>query len=233
MRTLLLVFVSIISFSVNGISEIINPNTEYIWARSGLNVRSGPGTKYKVIEKLVFGDSLTIISETDVKYNMSGISNVDTTQHYFTRYEKKGAFVLYGKWVEIYTPGGKFGYVIDHYLSNVPPNIMNEERVFNEISRDTISIFGVDDSYETSISLIFENGITGGTSVTQGCYEESYILPGYTIQEAFVMLIQNTDVRLKVTKNWPNELSLSDGGMYSHSFILKEGVVYYSFEACC
>ena len=232
MRIFLFVFIAIISFSVEGFSDDTNPDTKHVWARSGLNVRSGPGTNFEVIEKLMFGDSVTMISESDVKYNIIGISKIDTAQHYFSRHEKKGPFILYGKWVEIYTTGGKFGYVVDHYLLDIPANATNLEFPFEEISRDTLSIAGEDGSYETSVSIKYKENIIGGFTGNK-CYEEFYILSGYSIQDAFVMLLHNPDVNLHVTKNWPNELQLWDGGMYSYRFILKDGVIYYSFEACC
>ncbi len=231
MRIMFLVLISIALFVNDSFCNNNNPDMEYVWARSGLNVRSGPGTSFGVIEKLVFGDSVLIISKTGIKYNVSGISNVDSTQHYSTRYEKKGAYILYGKWIEIYTPNGEIGFVINHYVLRIKPNLENQDISFREMSRDTVSLFENDG--ESNIAVTYTHDISALFNGTQFCHSEVYSIPEFTLQEAFIMLFHKKMENLVVIKNWPNELKLSDGWMNEYSFIVKDGVVYYSFITCC
>ena len=236
MRILFILAIVLGSIPSIGFTQSTNSDKEYVWARSGLNVRSGPGTNFDIIEKLEFGDSITVLSETEIPYNVTGMSKVSNRQQYYSRKTTIGPYLLYGNWLEIYTQSGKIGYVISQYIIDIKPNITNEECPFEEVSRDTISVYDEIESFELSVKLKFKDGIEGSLYGNKGCYGEMFYLPNYTIQEAFVMILNNTNSvninRLSVEKNWPNELVLGDG-YYSISFIIKEDGVYYSMMGCC
>jgi|GEM_PF-3091559 len=230
---ILFTIILVIPFLVNeGLANESNTNKDYIWARSGLNVRSGPGTSYDIIEKLSFGDSVTVLTKTDKSYNITGIQEVDKRIHYYSRKVKTGPFILYGDWVEIYTTSGNIGYVVSQYLINVKPNVEDSSCPFEEISRDTLSIYDEITSFETNVTLIYKYGIKRDIAAGK-CYMEQYVLPEYTIQQAFVMLMNSRVKNLKVIKNWPNELVLGDGSMYNYYFNMKDGAVCFRYEACC
>jgi len=232
MRIVFIIAIILGSFPSTGYSKSNNSDKEYVWARSGLNVRSGPGTTFDVVEKLEFGDSVTVLSETEISYNVTGWSKVTNKPQYYSRKITVGPYLLYGNWLEIYTESGKIGYVISQYIIDIKPNTINDECPFEEVSRDTISVYDEIVSFELSVKLKFKDGIMGSLTGNKACYGEGYYIPNCTIQEAFVMIMNSNIKGLSVVRNWPNELILADG-FYSISFVLEENGVYYYLEGCC
>ncbi|WP_313277309.1 SH3 domain-containing protein [Timonella senegalensis] len=77
--------------------NVFTPQTFYVdSASSALNMRSGAGTTYAVVEKLPYGTKVTTISS--VKKEVGGLT-----------------------WVNIKAPSGKTGWVVNSYLSTTNP----------------------------------------------------------------------------------------------------------------
>jgi len=203
----------------------------YVWADSELNVRQGPGTDQVVIEKIAFGDSVQVLAETDRSYNISGIQKVDSTQRYFTRYERKAPFILYGKWVEVLTSTGNIGYVVDQYLLPLRPSSSEGIRL-EMISVDTVT--KVYDDYEQRFIVSqYAGGVSTSDLINEKGYEESFTFPNMSIQDAFVILASNwRDFdNAVVTKNWKGELYFNDGELCDISIIQHDGYVV-AFVSC-
>lgn len=213
-------------------SEASDP-VYYIWAYSGLNLREAPGTDQKIIEKLTFGDSLMIQNETDVSYHIIGIKNIDTTQRYNTRYERKAPFILYGKWVKVSTYSGKVGYVINQYLLQFPPYETKGLKL-KEIKSDTV-VIDENGWPKTYLHKIYNDNINSYNYLNEKYYEETFIFPDLSIQEAFIILncdrsLLNTAV---VIQNWKDTLSFSNGGMCDFKIDQFDGYVQVIWSCSC
>ena len=91
-------------------------DTLYVWANSGLNLRSSPAKDSKLIETLEPGTQLTVVDITNNEfvYKLYPSSN----------YEKH-PYLLYGNWVKVISGSGKEGFVFDSFLLDIPiePNL--------------------------------------------------------------------------------------------------------------
>lgn len=109
----------------------------YVWAKSGLNVRVGPGTDNHVIAKIPFGESILVWGKTDKIYNVMGI---DTIGSYRFPNLKVEPIIFKGNWVQIQMLDGQVGYVIDQYLLRYKPRIKDISANMNVelLSADTL-----------------------------------------------------------------------------------------------
>ena len=231
MKKYIPLFIIAISFAFN--AHASSSPFHYIWAKSGLNVRVAPGTHQKIIEKAPFGDSLTLLSYTGVSYNVTGIQNIDSTQYYTSRPERKAPFILYGEWVEVYTSSGKIGFVINQYLLPLRP-YENEWIRLKEISNDTIinDIHGFDARY---LHKKYEGGISSDMYINEKYYDETFIFPNMSIQDVFVILTVDMSYqkRLIVRKNWSKSLRYSDGEMCEFNIEQMDGFVRLIWSCSC
>lgn len=208
-------------------------NWHYVWAKNGLNLRSAPGTHQSIVGQLSFGDSLIILRETEVSYNIVGIQKVDTVQYYYSRYERKEPYILYGKWVEVLTSSGQVAYVIDQYLLRLRPSKIPGINL-EQLERDTVEITEAGWTQKFKRKR-YRGGITSYDYINEKGYEESFNFPGYTIQEVFIILTSHLDLQDQaiIYQNWKESLKFFDNGICSFEINQKEGYVLLSWQCYC
>jgi len=231
MKNLIITFILALGFAFS--IQASGEQYKYVWADSGLNLRQGPGTDQPIVEKIAFGDSIEILRVTDETYNITGIKQVDSTQYYFTRYERKAPFILYGHWVEVLTSTGNVGYVVSQYLLPIRPAINQDLRLL-ELSSDTISVVEQDYTQRFFVRH-FDKGASASQYINDKGYEESFTFPDMSIQEVFVLLASSWGNfnNGTVGKNWKSELYFNDGELCEISILQKDGYVYATISCYC
>jgi len=208
----------------------------YVWAKSGLNVRVGPGTDSHIIAKIPFGESVLIWGKTDRTYNVKGI---DTMNLYPVPNLKVEPIIFKGNWVQIQTLDGQVGYVIDQYLLLYKPK---ERLNYTELKIDLISIdtlihesipYGAEGlSFKSQRK--YDYGIT--ETVTKGgvWYRATYSLPEMTIEEALVFLSSslNDFSEVQLVKNWKEEVIFS-AEICTYTIKKLKGRVTVEYECSC
>lgn len=234
----IIIFSLFLSFNATASDDYRIGDNLFIWAKSGLNLRVGPGTQYGVVTKLGFGADVYVTGRSSKKYNSTCVSKTDTTYYY----KSVDPLILYGNWVKVMTTKGKEGYVIDQYLLSIQPFNKDTgglpELNFKLLSIDTVFkspiIYDgsglnstVNKRYENEILVInTEGGVWGQTTIT---------FPNLSIEEVLVILGSSLykleDFR--VIKNWNEEIILTDGELCSLELkVVYEGVVVKQFCSC-
>jgi len=231
MRTAILL--AYIMVSITASATPLPTSINYVWARSGLNLRAAPSTSSKVLAKIPFGDSLTVLRTSDIKYNITAIAKVDSTQYYYSRYERKAPYILYGHWVQVQSSQGVVGYVVDQYLLSLRPAVGSDYSL-TKIATDTVSI--VEEDY-TSRYLVttYQDGVTASMYINEKYYDETFRFPNMTIQQAFVLFTAQFESleNLRVEKNWKEKLAFNDSEICNITIQLIGGVVNLSYTCSC
>jgi len=175
-----------------------NPwDTMFVWSKRGLNLRSEPNTKSKIVDRIPFGTEVIIINKSDIKYSDDMVDNSSSRQSHYGSYTKP--FIVEGNWVRIVTKTGTIGFVIDQYLLPIKPfnktNFKSTNLNIELLNIDSISVgFGPFVKYGTylkeiktykyGIKSIVEKESDGGQKIT---YEFSDLSPA----EVFVLVISS------------------------------------------
>lgn len=181
----------------------------FIWAKSGLNLRSGPGTNFKVIEKLGFGEEILVKEKSEKTYNITGISKVKS--NYYSR--KVDPLIFKGKWVKVLTESGNEGFLIDQYLLSVQPKD-RYKRQMDGINLDLVKVDTVlihdGSGFNRSIEKIYLSNIKSTESSGGSWYELTYMFPNYSVEEALILLssVWNDYKNFTILRNWKEELIL-------------------------
>ena len=129
----------------------------YVWAHSGLKLRSGPGIKTKKISWLKFGTKLTIIEKTVHPITLLMVEADSLT----------GADPLNfkGYWVKVRASDGQEGYVYDQYLLKYSPSLFSKplavDTISNIISDTEVGGLVINYFYEHGITQKIEVGLAG------------------------------------------------------------------------
>ncbi len=160
----------------------------YVWAKSGLNVRTGAGTNFEVLMKVDFGDKITVLEKTDKTYKLAAITKVESSKINDTK-----PLYFDGNWVKVKMGNGEEGYVIDQYFLKLRPfqtkNIKSSLNL-KVLLNDTIyanSDLGDGEVLRHVMNRIYENGIM--------CYAESggvwsteiFYLPNFSLEEVMIL----------------------------------------------
>tara|TARA_A100000164_G_scaffold9855_1_gene8448 strand:+ start:575 stop:1441 length:867 start_codon:yes stop_codon:yes gene_type:complete len=130
-KSIYLIYFIYVVFFLNTNKSIGQNKYIYAFALNGLNLRSGPDVKSKILATLKFGTLLELKSKTNIFYSL--LDNNETTT---------------GEWVEVEKKGNRglvSGYVLDAFLTNDKKRIINYENFkapnklvgYNLIARDT------------------------------------------------------------------------------------------------
>ncbi|MEO0473284.1 MAG: SH3 domain-containing protein [Bacteroidota bacterium] len=169
----------------------------YVWAPSGLNLRSQPNAKGDKLVRLETGAQVEVLEKTDLAHRTLAVAS--RPQAFPTNvYQQDGsgkAYYLKGHWVKVKAEKWE-GYVIDMYLLDkpAPPEKMT---LFDYVSWLEKKPMEIDTTFHESCEggvLCYdfqgrlENGISvqGSTSLTT--VEETWQFPGMSIEEGFVMM---------------------------------------------
>ncbi len=109
MRTLLLNLLLVLcSFSVFGIKGVPKGKQRYVWAESGLNLRTAPNVNAEKVNNIPFGAHVTLVEDAEMHpftYKMAASKTAECR--------------INGHWVKV-AYNGQTGYVFDGYLSKFP-----------------------------------------------------------------------------------------------------------------
>lgn len=213
MKTTLFICTAFI-FGVTGLYAADNyevGDTLYVWAKSGLNMREGPGTNSEVLTSLSFGTQVIIIEKSDISYN---IKACDPTP---PDYElgKSDPLILYGHWVVVRDSSGQVGYVIDQYLlpilpvekTKYYPNDIPVEMVFFDTT--AINLTGTDDEFIIATISKYAYRIESSTTIESKGGWATFIFPEFTIEEVIVILSTSwSESPVYITRNWTESVSL-------------------------
>lgn len=232
---LLMLALMLISVDITASSTFEPGDKKYVWAKNGLNIRSGPGTSYDILDKITFGDSIELVLATDLAYNISALPKVDTS-HYRYNIEKIQPFIMNGYWMKIITRKGIIGYTISQYLLDIKPTATQDllNVPLQIMSVDTLlkrNEFGGGESPDLIVQYSYAKGIIN--KVERGiAYSSTVQFPNMTFAEVLVVMGLEGSF-LKIMRNWKEELVLSDGGMTYIRITLGDDRVVYKIVYSC
>lgn len=209
----------------------------YVWAKSGLNLRTGPGTKFPIIRGIPFGEKVEVVDKCSQSYTFTLISSVDQN----VTSSKIDAINLKGNWVKIKIDTTT-GYVIDQYLLMLDPQIIDKEMdhlYFKITSLDTTwTNPEVENGNEPDYCVVahHDSNITGSTCFGGVEYSMGYTFIGYSIEEVLIVfggLGLNRYDKFTIRKNWLEEVELDDGGICFWTIQAKDGKVHINIGCSC
>jgi len=183
----------------------------FVWAPNGLRLRSEPNTKSTIITTLKFGQRVTIIQKTDLKFNVNYNSEpwIDTSNN------KVDPIILYGNWVKVSVDSNLVGYVIDQYLLAIEPNRNINEWVLKPIKTDTISNLEYlpDGSHSNLvIKTTYNHDIIGIGTTGENWGGTFYTFPKFTIEEVLVFFFfaKQETTKYSIESNKKDEILFTD-----------------------
>ena len=233
-----LMFISNMGVTQNSLPDNISPNDHlFVWARNGLNVRSGPGTSFEIIDGLNYGDSVQIISKTDVSFNLALVSKVDSFHSSNNLLHNIGNVIHYGQWVRVKLEEGAYGYVISQFLLNIRPDLLSADEFVPLEIKSIDTIYSGNTPNNEGLYHFMEIQYYGSVKRTDmggSSWSETTIeFKGFTIAEV-IMITQANDEDNLIQQNWKNEVKLIGLEGMCHTTITKKGgsVIYYFMCAC-
>jgi len=174
-----------VSFFVNGQIHHNSGDTLFVWASEGINIFSNHYTNSEVLSHAEYGEKLLVLdcsydSTISVVMNSPCLVNDNLTPVYKAK----------GKMIKV-----KFydleGYVFDVYLARIQP--IEKYKSFDRFLEENI---GIIKSFEHNkeprrTETVYKNGIvryiTSFGSSNPGCLETTYIIPGLSLHEGFLI----------------------------------------------
>ena len=204
----------------------------YVWAPNGLNIRTTPSTKSKVLESIPFGTGLYEIESTDISYNTNAIAP------HKSKYQNTQAYIIRGEWTKVSTTNGVIGYVVNNYLLPYEPtNIIKRHQL-------PLDSLGIDSSYSyyykevkmtLSNSVLYEYNIhffeLSGSNYT----EREYHFLNMDIKDAYLIWsasFQGDTDHFVVTKNWKT-LLIIDFSICHVTFKKEDNNVIMQITCAC
>lgn len=207
-----------------------NESFKYIWTKGGMNLRVSPNISSKVIGKIPFGDSLIVLTTTQIRYTNLLLENAR---------EEKHSLFLKSHWVEVLV-NNKIGYMIDGYLLDIPCPSENEsfQRYLSRMAKNntTSSLVG---NFKLRFGHVrfdsdiieFDEGQKVNyvkESEVENQYFESELryFQGFNPSELIVFLdpfyniLDRGSSKFHVVRNWVNNIILSDGSSEGIEFML-------------
>lgn len=192
----------------------------YVWANSGLNLRTSPTKNSKLIVTLEPGSQLTVIGITKREF---------VYKLYTSSKHEKHPYLLYGNWVKVSTGSGNKGFVFDSFLLDIPiePNL-DFESYLESISYK-VDTSNLKNQYtEPYIKGYCKYDITYEIYRTEKYGEERISLPNFSLEEGIIFLeffmnyeeSTENNKHFRLMKNWENEIIFSN---YKHVTINHKG----------
>lgn len=210
----------------------------YVWAKNGLNVRTGAGTDFEVLTNADFGAQVIVLEKTDVAYQLAAITKVYISQQDHTK-----PLYFDGNWVKIRTENGDEGYVIDQYLLKVKPFQKKISEKYKDdyklniqsLSVDTISKKIVDGGVISFTKLeFFEYGITHVLITGDTDFDELHYLPNFSLEEAMILFSNAWDhPYAEISKSSKTEIYFYPTEMCDYIFTHEDGFVKVYFSCSC
>lgn len=245
MKNLIFTTLTTLLFAANSLS--INHyqvgDTLFVWATSGLVLRTEPDFKADKMGILPFGS--TVICQNDKSYN-NKTHQIEAVPSFTNEVseDKQPAIILYGDFIKVDFKG-KTGYLFDCYLSSLKPpkitwNISGENKFIREgyifswlkdtypiASNDTI--YSNEDEYETRV--VFKNGIIQKLQVDKGG-NETYIFPNHSFEEGFLIFnfFNQYESQIKLRKKHPS-YNYWETSYSSEKASFKSGICDYTIQS--
>lgn len=155
-------------------------NVWYAAAKAGLSIREKPDAKAKVLEKIPYGEKLSLIYT-----NTDSIINITTEG-------------ISGSWAKT-TYKGKTGYVVNSYLFPAPPPKATVKTI-KDYLKQLSPVAGPavtkgrpekmgDFDYNTSLTKqLYKNGAEVHSFFAYEYNSDTYFLPDFTIEQGFLLL---------------------------------------------
>lgn len=155
-------------------------NVWYAAAKAGLSMREKPDAKAKVLEKIPYGEKLSLIYS-----NTDSITNITTEG-------------ISGSWAKT-TYKGKTGYVVNSYLFPAPPPKATV-KTLKDYLKQLSPVAGPaitkgrpekmgDFDYNTSLTKqLYKNGAELHSFFAYEYNSDTYFLPDFTIEQGFLLM---------------------------------------------
>ncbi|MFK8004975.1 MAG: SH3 domain-containing protein [Saprospiraceae bacterium] len=211
-------------------------DTLNVWAKSGLNMREGPGTGFPKMKKLEYGDQVQVI---DQQLHSKSLSLTILKKN-----KRHNQFKLNGHWVKVKI-GKREGYVFDGYLSRLPAMKMitaNDGKIFfehfNEYAKRE---FGIDSTALNADSLknyderfVYQNGMEWKYPRSE-CYFASLDLGKISFNEAYLIFERMTSFEHNAKYFKPSDLAFNEPGKpieydYFQTTVEKEKSGFYKLQ---
>lgn len=166
-------------------------DTLYVWAQSGLNMRSNPSLDSKKIDLLSFGSQVIIEQYDHRKFEITAYPSFKYIG--YNKEEKIAPEIKFnGSWVQV-SVKGKVGYVFDGYLNRFPAPIENEAFIEyanrNFILLDLVTIpYDRNRTFFDKHRSIYNNGIIYSYAKQESSSEVTIIFPELSFQEAQLII---------------------------------------------
>lgn len=165
----------------------------YVWAKTGLTLRSGPSKQSDKRATLPYGTKV-VLDFTAPDGPRDSVIVIPAVKH--PQGSKNPAFIVYGKWVAVSTSMG-IGYVFDAYLSNMPPfnpsktsGLHPNESAFS-IGAWLAQTAGVLETRPTEddYTRTYQNGAVEDCQISEGSGSHRYTFPkGFRFNDGFLLL---------------------------------------------
>lgn len=195
---LIIIMLSFAQATAYGINEYQLGDTLFVIARTGLNLRSDPGLKGKILTTIPYRHRL-IMKEEKPPYpwlNTDSVQIFESHHWYKAKNETTTPYWIKGKWAKVEYNGTE-GYVFDGYLSKNEPLSKNENGGFESFEDYIRRNYTLEDSIQAeydsypdyrSTKLEFGSGciIEYGTTTKTG-WKRIFIYD-FSIEEALLFL---------------------------------------------
>jgi hypothetical protein len=244
MRTMLFIVAISALFSpasVFAIDRYIVGDTLYVWAISGLTLRSAPNAKAERVTVVPYGATLVSLEE---KLNIYS-NNVDikTVPAYVNGGMKHEALFLHGRFIQV-KYGEQIGYVFDGYLSvlptmNITSSVIDKKvyqsaeeadkwlsRTIGLLESRSIRVSQMDDYAEST--FFYKKGIIC-KHITSKSGESYYVFPDISLQVGYLIFNCMTDYENQI-KNSINETGWMHGEESENNMGFSSGMCSYNIK---
>lgn len=213
LKFIITIFLAII-FSEFSIANFYKKgDTLHVWAKSGLNMREGPGTDFPKMKKLEYGDQVKVIDQQLYSHSLS--------LTILKKKKKHNQFKLTGHWVKVKI-GKREGYVFDGYLSRLPAMKMiirkDNEILFEHFNEYAKREFGIDSTALNADSLkyyderfVYQNGMEWKYPRSE-CYFASLDLGKISFNEAYLIFEKMTSFEHHAKYFQPKDIAFNEPG---------------------
>jgi len=162
--------------------------TMYVALRDGLNVYKNPGDSSNIITRIAYGEAVVIRIGQGSEVYINGFKT---------------------RWATINNGKGANGYVAESYLLPIPPPLGNTpdfkqyaEQISKPVAPSTIyeEVNDLEQNLKDEKTL-YENGLVLTIHSNYEYLSESLIIPGITIQQAFIIVRNLSPVNLLTPQN--------------------------------
>ncbi|MFT4536935.1 MAG: hypothetical protein ACJA1A_002367 [Saprospiraceae bacterium] len=218
---------------------------KYIWAKGGINLRQNPSTTSRIISKVPFGDSLTILNTTRIGF-----------AYLLTKAGKeRRRLLLQSRWVKV-AVNNEIGYMTDGYILDYPCPRKNES-LTNYLDRLSIKDKASDPKqmFEMNFgiarfecnrmklhdryTITFKNQ-NEANEVYQDNMSSIRYYQGFSTSilivflDPFFNILSRNGKKLKVSSSWENYLNIWDSNIENADFtLLDNGNVFMDFNSTC